>query len=117
MNEHKEKSLQVIFKKKKARHAGGHGGAWKVAYADFVTAMMALFIVLWIVGQNQTVKDAISEYFKDPVAFEEKIKARGGTGILPDFSPPQAKSGDQPAALHVSEAPANDLKRLEEEKK
>jgi len=88
-----------------------------VAYADFVTAMMALFIVLWIVGQNQSVKDAISEYFKDPVAFNEKVKSMGGTGILPDFSPPGAKGADQPPALYLSQSQPGDLKQLEEEKK
>ena len=113
----KETSAPIIIKKKKGGHGGGHGGAWKVAYADFVTAMMALFIVLWIVGQNQSVKDSISEYFKDPVAFNEKVKASGGTGILPDYSPPGAKGEDQPPALYVSQTPTNDLKQLEEERK
>ncbi len=117
MSGNKEASAPIIIKKKKGGHGGGHGGAWKVAYADFVTAMMALFIVLWIVGQNQSVKAAISEYFKDPVAFNEKVKASGGAGILPDFSPPGAKGGDQPPALYMSQTPVNDLKQLEEEKK
>src|ERR1700750_1526750 len=45
-----------------------HGGAWKVAYADFVTAMMALFMVLWISGQNETIKKATSKFFQDPYA-------------------------------------------------
>jgi chemotaxis protein MotB len=44
----------------------GHGGAWKVAYADFVTAMMAFFMVMWIVAQNKPVKEAVAKYFKDP---------------------------------------------------
>ncbi len=63
--------------KKKVRHGGHHGGAWKVAYADFVTAMMALFIVLWIVGQSQQVKSYVAEYFKDPGAFMENTKGGG----------------------------------------
>ena len=117
MSGNKDQTAPIIIKKKKGGHGGSHGGAWKVAYADFVTAMMALFIVLWIVGQNQSVKSAISEYFKDPVAFNEKVKASGGTGILPDFSPPGAKGGDQPPALYVSQNQPNDLKQLEEEKK
>ena len=117
MSGNKDQTAPIIIKKKKGGHGGGHGGAWKVAYADFVTAMMALFIVLWIVGQNQSVKGAISEYFKDPVAFNEKVKASGGTGILPDFSPPGAKGGDQPPALYVSQNQPIDLKQLEEEKK
>jgi chemotaxis protein MotB len=52
-----------MAKKKKDAH---HGGAWKVAYADFVTAMMALFLVLWICGQNEAVRQATSRYFQDP---------------------------------------------------
>jgi flagellar motor protein MotB len=43
------------------------GGAWKVAYADFVTAMMAFFLVMWICGQDQKVKRAVSYYFQDPI--------------------------------------------------
>jgi chemotaxis protein MotB len=72
---------------KKSKHGGGHhGGAWKVAYADFVTTMMALFIVLWIVGQGSATKEAIAKYFRDPGAFKEGGAGtilQGGTGILP----------------------------------
>ena len=50
----------IIVIKKKSGHGGHHGGAWKVAYADFVTAMMALFI------SHNTIQVAISGYFKDP---------------------------------------------------
>jgi chemotaxis protein MotB len=56
----------IIIVKKKAGHAGHHGGAWKVAYADFVTAMMALFIVLWLLNTSKPVREAIAGYFKDP---------------------------------------------------
>ena len=48
--------------------AGG-GGAWKVAYADFVTAMMAFFMVMWLVSQDQKVKDSVAKYFVEPVGF------------------------------------------------
>lgn len=48
--------------------AGG-GVAWKVAYADFVTAMMAFFMVMWLVSQDQKVKDSVAKYFVDPVGF------------------------------------------------
>ncbi len=78
--------LPPIIVKKKGHGHGHHGGAWKVAYADFVTAMMALFIVLWILGQSQEVKEAVAGYFKDPVGFKEggsKIPFPGkGAGIL-----------------------------------
>ena len=56
----------IIIKKKKDAHAAHHGGAWKVAYADFVTAMMALFIVLWLMNSDQKTKEAIGGYFSDP---------------------------------------------------
>lgn len=56
----------IIIKKGKKKGEAGHGGAWKVAYADFVTAMMALFIVLWVLGQNDEVKEAVAGYFRDP---------------------------------------------------
>lgn len=48
--------------------AGG-GGAWKVAYADFVTAMMAFFMVMWLVGQDKKVKESVARYFVDPVGY------------------------------------------------
>src|SRR5450756_623318 len=56
----------IIVIKKKGGHGGHHGGAWKVAYADFVTAMMALFIVLWLMNSSQKIQVAVSGYFKDP---------------------------------------------------
>jgi chemotaxis protein MotB len=49
-----------------------HGGAWKVAYADFVTAMMALFIVLWMMNSTQRVKASITGYFRDPRGYTQK---------------------------------------------
>jgi len=61
------KSTQpIIVIKKKGGHGGHHGGAWKVAYADFVTAMMSLFIVLWLMGSSEKVKKAVAGYFNDP---------------------------------------------------
>jgi chemotaxis protein MotB len=63
-----------VVKKRKA-HAGHHGGAWKVAYADFVTAMMAFFLVMWITGMSQEVRQAIAGYFKDPTAFMQETKS------------------------------------------
>jgi chemotaxis protein MotB len=61
-----DKSRPIIIIKKKGGHGGHHGGAWKVAYADFVTAMMALFIVLWLLNTSKPVREAIAGYFKDP---------------------------------------------------
>jgi chemotaxis protein MotB len=56
----------IIIRKKKGGHGGHHGGAWKVAYADFVTAMMALFIVLWLLSSSEQVQKAVGGYFTDP---------------------------------------------------
>jgi chemotaxis protein MotB len=60
------KTQPIIIIKKKGGHGGHHGGAWKVAYADFVTAMMSLFIVLWLMGSSEKVKRAVAGYFNDP---------------------------------------------------
>ncbi len=65
-----ENSEQPIIIKKIKKGGGHHGGAWKVAYADFVTAMMALFIVLWILSAGEDVKQAVAGYFQDPVGFQ-----------------------------------------------
>ena len=67
-----DKSRPIVIVKKKAGHGGHHGGAWKVAYADFVTAMMALFIVLWLLNTSKPVKEAIAGYFKDPAGTGKK---------------------------------------------
>jgi chemotaxis protein MotB len=71
----------IIIIKKKGGHGGHHGGAWKVAYADFVTAMMALFIVLWLLNASKPVKEAVAGYFKDPSGTAAKIGSNQvGTG-------------------------------------
>jgi chemotaxis protein MotB len=70
-----------VIKKKKGGHAGHHGGAWKVAYADFVTAMMALFIVLWLMSADDEVKKAVAYYFNNPSGTGDKVgSAAAGTG-------------------------------------
>jgi len=63
----------IIVIKKKGGHGGHHGGAWKVAYADFVTAMMALFIVLWLMNSSVKIQKAVGGYFKDPTGKTEVI--------------------------------------------
>jgi chemotaxis protein MotB len=72
----------IIIIKKKSGHGGHHGGAWKVAYADFVTAMMALFIVLWLLSSSsKQTQVAISGYFKDPNGTASKAGTNlAGTG-------------------------------------
>jgi chemotaxis protein MotB len=63
----------IIIIKKVSGHGGHHGGAWKVAYADFVTAMMALFIVLWLLNSSKQVQEAVGGYFKDPTGTAKKV--------------------------------------------
>jgi chemotaxis protein MotB len=74
----------IIIIKKKGGHGGHHGGAWKVAYADFVTAMMALFIVLWLLSSSEEVKKAVGGYFQDPTGSGKmtgSTMAGGGEGV------------------------------------
>lgn len=84
----KEQAEGIRIIKRKNGHDGHHGGAWKVAYADFVTAMMAFFLVMWIVGLSPSIKKAVEGYFKDPIGFMKAVNAGrspfkisdGGTG-------------------------------------
>ncbi len=100
-----EPNVRIIIKK--ARHGGGHhGGAWKVAYADFVTTMMALFIVLWIVGQNPAVKQGVSQYFRNPGLFKDSATSsavQGGAGLLPGASAEAASPPERKTAEDVEE--------------
>ncbi len=79
----------IIVIKKKGGHAGHHGGAWKVAYADFVTAMMSLFIVLWLMNTSKPIKEAVAGYFKDPAG---TTKLQGGNGKGPGQVPGEGSS-------------------------
>ncbi len=67
----KDKRPIIIVKKKKIAGGGHHGGSWKVAYADFVTAMMAFFMVMWILGMDEQTKQAIEGYFSNPVGYRK----------------------------------------------
>ncbi|HSU95850.1 MAG TPA: flagellar motor protein MotB [Gemmatimonadaceae bacterium] len=100
----KEKQIIRIVKKKKG-HAAHHGGSWKVAYADFVTAMMAFFMVMWLLSMDQKMKDAIEGYFSNPVGFKKGFSA--GTNII--------SSGNSPAG--EVKPPLRILIRRAEEKK
>jgi chemotaxis protein MotB len=91
----------IIIKKKAAHKHGHHGGAWKVAYADFVTAMMAFFLVMWLVGQGPQVREAVASYFRDPGAFDE-----GGRGVLPGVEAGATGGGLRGA---VAEPPPTDV--------
>jgi len=68
----------IIVKKIKKGGGGHHGGAWKIAYADFVTAMMAFFLLMWLLGStSKAQREGISEYFKTPL----KVALMGGTSV------------------------------------
>src|SRR5256885_6638444 len=96
-----DKHAPVIIVRKKKGHGGHHGGAWKVAYADFVTAMMAFFLVMWLVTQSKDTKAAVAGYFRDPGAFSGsknilpgggKLGAEPGGAPKVTMTPPQADS-------------------------
>jgi chemotaxis protein MotB len=102
---------RIVIKRarKKGSHEAHHGGAWKVAYADFVTAMMALFIVLWIVANNVTIRASVADYFRDPGAMHKTSSGvLSGNNTMRPFSdspplqapsnPNQAKPQDEKAA-------------------
>lgn len=72
----------IIIKKKKVSGHGHHGGAWKVAYADFVTAMMAFFLVMWIMGMSADDREQVQGYFNDPMGFMKSVP-KGAPNIGP----------------------------------
>jgi chemotaxis protein MotB len=112
MAELRGQAIPVIKKVVKKGHGGHHGGAWKVAYADFVTAMMALFMVLWIIGQSsKEAKEAIADYFRQPGIFTTTgASGRKIVPIVPDPLP-SGKSGsfNMPPAKPPLEALADIL--------
>jgi chemotaxis protein MotB len=75
----KAREQPIIIVKKKINAHGHHGGAWKVAFADFMTAMFAMFLVLWLVNQSSDVKSAIAGYFQDPLGRADEF----GSSIMP----------------------------------
>ena len=103
----------IIIKKKKVSHGGGHhGGSWKVAYADFVTAMMAFFMVMWIMGLSDQTKAQIQGYFKDPFGL---IKSEPASKVLFTF-PGVASSHhgeDQPTGKQAITNDRSNVKNIE----
>ena len=68
---------EIVYRKVKSKHAAHHGGAWKIAYADFVTAMMAFFLLMWIIGAtNEDQRKGIADYFTPTVI---QMKNSGGS--------------------------------------
>jgi chemotaxis protein MotB len=102
-----DKTRPIIILKKKGGHAGHHGGAWKVAYADFVTAMMALFIVLWLLNSSKQVQEAVGGYFKDPTGTSKKVGSNmvgaGENFILTRDNMPKLKEQLQMAMKQMSD--------------
>jgi chemotaxis protein MotB len=94
----KEQKSIIIVKKVVKGHHGHHGGAWKVAYADFVTAMMAFFMVMWIIGMDESTKSAIEGYFQNPVGFSDGSSTQMSPVNLLG-NPPKPAAGIMP--IHV----------------
>jgi len=103
----------IIIKKKKGHgDHGHHGGSWKVAYADFVTAMMAFFMVMWIIGLSDSQKHEVAAYFKDPFGYVKQASKSEKVFTLKGV--PETKSGivyEKPSSVKV------DQKGLEEVEK
>jgi len=102
-----EKNHPIIIVKKKGGHGGHHGGAWKVAYADFVTAMMALFIVLWLLNSSKQIQEAVGGYFKDPTGTSKKVGSNmqggGENFILTRDNMPKLKEQLQQAMKQMAD--------------
>ena len=93
----------VIVRKKKVSGGGHHGGSWKVAYADFVTAMMAFFMVMWILGMDEQTKQAIEGYFANPVGYKKGF-ASGASPISSGSSPSKAAGAQVRLIMRSAEA-------------
>jgi chemotaxis protein MotB len=118
----------IIVKRHSAHEEEHHGGAWKIAFADFMTAMMAFFLVLWIISAtDKNTKTLIARYF-NPVKVEEPAKAQKGIHGVPEkdaiYAPGEestAPSAAKPTSEHgddagekVSENPASSAKKNEQ---
>ncbi|MFT4060101.1 MAG: flagellar motor protein MotB [Legionella sp.] len=126
----KGKSHPPIIKKIKKHNHGHHGGSWKIAYADFVTAMMAFFLLMWLIASlNKAQKDGIAEYFKQPlkVTFfggdnvgNQQIRLKGGGPKVEDTNG-QVSTTDRAAAKdakkqnkEIIQSPENETQKLKE---
>jgi len=102
-----------IIIKKKSGHGGHHGGAWKVAYADFVTAMMALFIVLWLMNSSKQIQEAVGGYFKDPTGTGNK-PGSNSSGSEESLQVTKQNMAQLKEELQKSIHKINDLEKLRE---
>jgi chemotaxis protein MotB len=101
----------IIIIKKKGGHGGHHGGAWKVAYADFVTAMMALFIVLWLMNSSKQLQVAVGGYFKDPTGTAKKV-GTNQSGSGENFQLTKQNLAELKEQLQKNIRSINDLEKL-----
>ena len=106
----------IVIKPRKKEHGAPHGGAWKVAYADFVTALMAFFLVMWLVGQDKAVRQAVAANFRDPGAYAEASAAsllEGGSGLHDEASPAAQRALlDQQALERVASEIEEAIKKM-----
>ncbi len=107
----------IIVKKKVHGGHGHHGGSWKVAYADFVTAMMAFFMVMWIMGLSDQTKAQIAGYFNDPLGFK-KNESRSFKVVSPKNPPPSSaehkKGSGEGAAGTAQKKDEDKMKQLKQ---
>jgi chemotaxis protein MotB len=108
-----EQAPIIVIKRKKQAH-GHHGGAWKVAYADFVTAMMALFIVLWLLSSSEQVQKAVGGYFSDPTGAGKQVgnglRGVGGESLTVASKMDMAKLKDKLSEAVKQTAPFQKIK-------
>lgn len=115
----------TIIIKKKGGHGGGHhGGSWKVAYADFVTSMMAFFLVMWLIAQSESVRESVAGYFQNPTGFkkggDQTVLPNKGTSVIELKSKNMMteeqirKMREREARERLKEAAAEIMKKLRE---
>jgi chemotaxis protein MotB len=117
----------VIRRKKGEEHGGHHGGAWKIAYADFVTAMMAFFLLMWLLGSTSKFdKQGIADYFNTPLstmldgkesadAVRPSIVQGGGQNIIDTRPGVGAQTQTEPASAKMAPSPEQaDMQRLQQ---
>jgi chemotaxis protein MotB len=105
----------IIVKKKKVQAAAHHGGSWKVAYADFVTAMMAFFMVMWIMGMSQETRSMVAGYFNDPLGFMKNQPRSRSPFAIPGSPVTKPRTSERGPNEKKSVNEELELKRVEEE--
>ncbi|MFA7495961.1 MAG: flagellar motor protein MotB [Acidithiobacillus sp.] len=117
-----EKNKPIVIKRVKKSGGGGHGGAWKIAYADFITAMMAFFLLMWLLGSTTKAQlQGIAQWFKNP----EQVSLMGGPGsgssnsILPgggsnlNKTVGEEQRGQKRQVIASNETPANHARQVD----